>query len=54
VSLTGTTISGSIGLGFSTGEGARQVPDPAGGGVPLQTQLRVQSLNLLYALTYSF
>lgn len=54
VSLTGRRLSGSLGLGYSSGAGSRESLQATPGGRTIQTRLEVQSLNLLYALSYAF
>ncbi len=52
VSFTGAHLSGSLGVGFQTG---RSPPTPVGSGSDVaETRLKVTSIQLLYALAYSF
>jgi hypothetical protein len=54
VSLTGGRLSGSLGLGYSSGAGSRESLQATPGGSTVSTRLEVQSLNLLYALSFAF
>jgi len=53
VSLTGLSLSGTIGLAFSAGSGRRQALDLVNVETP-STRLEVQTLNVLFALSYAF
>ena len=54
VSLKGSSLSGSLGLGYSFGSGTRFSTLTTGGGEPVDTRLKVRTANLLFALSYSF
>lgn len=53
VSLTGQKLSGSLGFGYSFGSGKRTLGN-SGGGQPTETQFKVSTFNLLFALSYGF
>ena len=52
-SLTGARLSGSLGLGYSTGSGTRQTLGSTEGGQQTTTRLNVKAANLLFALSYA-
>jgi hypothetical protein len=52
-SLQGARLSGSLGLGFSTGSGTRQTLGSTEGGQQTTTRLNVKTANLLFALSYA-
>ena len=52
-SLQGARLSGSLGLGFSTGSGTRQTLGSTEGGAQTTTRLNVKTANLLFALSYA-
>ena len=54
VSLTGTSLSGSLGLGYSFGSGTRQTLGGTESGQSTETQLKVRTVNVLFALSYAF
>ena len=54
VSLTSTSLSGSLGFGYSFGSGTRQTLGSTESGQPTETQLRVRTVNVLFALSYAF
>lgn len=54
MSLTGTSLSGSLGLGYSFGSGTRQTLGSTVGGQVTETQLKVRTVNVLFALSYAF
>jgi len=54
MSLTGSSLSGSLGFGYSYGTGIRHGTVLTSGGEPVDTRLKVHTANLLFALSYSF
>jgi hypothetical protein len=52
VSLTGQRLSGSLGLGYSFGDGTRDIS--SGGGPATQTKFSVRTINVLFAFSYAF
>jgi len=54
LSLSGSSLSGSLGFGYSFGSGTRFGTLTTGGGDPVDTRLKVRTANLLFALSYSF
>ena len=53
-SLTGASLSGSIGLAYGWGRGDDRSLVVSAGGVPGKTRLEVRTLNFIYALSYAF
>jgi len=53
-SLTGASLSGSIGLAYGWGRGNDRSLVVTAGGLPGQTRLEVRTLNFIYALSYAF
>jgi long-subunit fatty acid transport protein len=53
-SFTGSTLSGSLGIGYSSGSGARRTTQETDDGRSVETGLQVRSINLVYAVSYAF
>jgi hypothetical protein len=54
VSLTGSGLSGSFGLGYSSGSGTRQIVGAGEAPQPIETRLDTRTINLLIAISYAF
>ena len=54
LSLTRSSLSGSLGFGYSFGSDSRHAIVTTQGGEPVETRLKVRTANLLFALSYSF
>jgi hypothetical protein len=50
LSLTGERLSGSLGIGYSSGSGTRQGVGPAAG----ETRFNVKTVNVLFGLSFAF
>ena len=53
-SLTGASLSGSIGLAYGWGRGDDRTLVVTAGGLPGLSSLKVRTLNFIYALSYAF
>ena len=54
ISLTGARLSGSLGLGYSFGSGTRETLGSTDGGQQTETVFSVNTVNVLFAFSYSF